>query len=116
MAAKRLSMRKIKEVLRLKAQGLSDRAIGRSPKSPRNTVRRYRQRAEEVGGGWPLSAELTESALEAQLLPPSPPVGRHVRPKPDWSHVHEELRRQGVTLQLLWLEYKAAHPEGYQPR
>ena len=64
--------------------------------------------------GWPLPAELTESALEDRLFPPSPPVGRHVRPEPDWPHVHEELRRRGVTLQLLWLEYKAEHPEGYQ--
>lgn len=107
-------MRTIKEVLRLRAQGLSDRAIGRSLKIPRTTVRRYRQRAEEAGVGLPLPVELTESALEARLFPPSPPVGRHVRPEPDWAHVHQELRRRGVTLQLLWLEYKAQYPEGYQ--
>jgi len=114
VAAKRLSMRTIKEVLRLRAQGLSDRAIGRSLKIPRTTVRRYRQRAEDAGVGWPLPAGLTESALEAQLFPPSPPVGRYVRPEPDLPRVHRELRRRGVTLQLLWLEYKAQHPEGYQ--
>ncbi len=36
------------------------------------------------------------------------------RPVPQWSHVHKELRRKGVTLTLLWHEYKAAHPEGFQ--
>jgi len=107
-------MRKIKEVLRLRAQGLSDRVIGRSLQIPRTTVRRYRQRAEEAGVSWPLAEGLTESALEAQLFPPSPAPGRHVRPEPDWRHVHEELRRPGVTLMLLWLEYKESHPDGYQ--
>ena len=114
MAAKRLSMRKIKEVLRLRAEGLSDRAIARSLAVPRTTVRRYRQRAEAAGVGWPLPEGLTESALEAKLFPPPPPVGRHVRAEPDWKEVHQELRRPGVTLQLLWLEYKTEHPSGFQ--
>jgi len=107
-------MRKIKEVLRLGAQGLSDRAIARSLKIPRTTVRRYRRRAEAAGLEWPLPDGQTESALEAQLFPPPEPVSWHVRPEPDWAHVHRELRRPGVTLQLLWLEYKTVHPEGYQ--
>lgn len=107
-------MRKIKEVLRLRAQGLSDHAIAESLRVPRTTVRRYRRRAEEAGLEWPLPEGLTESALEAQLFPPREPVSRHVRPEPDWAHVHRELRRPGVTLQLLWLEYKTVHLEGYQ--
>lgn len=107
-------MRKIKEVLRLRAQGLSDRAIGRSLNVPRTTVRRYRERAEAAGIEWPLPEGVTESTLEAQLFPPTPPVGQHERPDPDWLHVHRELKRRGVTLQLLWHEYKAVHPDGYQ--
>lgn len=114
MAAKRLSMRKIKEVLRLRAQGLSDRAIAQSLKLPRTTVRRYRQRAEAADIGWPLPEGLTDSALEDRLFPPPGPVGRHRRAEPDWAHIHTELRRPGVTLQLLWLEYKEAHPDGFQ--
>lgn len=115
MPAKRLSMRKIREVLRLRAQGLSNREIARAVGGGRTTVGRIRQRAEEVGLHWPLPEELTESALEALLFPPPPPPpGIHPRPIPDWSQVHRELRRQGVTLQLLWLEYKAVHPDGYR--
>ena len=57
---------------------------------------------------------LDDTALEAALFPP-PPQSRVRRPEPDWGDVHRELQRhKGVTLQLLWLEYRAAHPNGYQ--
>jgi len=114
MPAKRLSMRKIKEVLRLRAQGRSDREIARSVKIARTTVRRIRRRAEAAGLGWPLPDDLTESALDALLYPPHPPPGIYPRPLPDWKYIHGELRRKGVTLQLLWLEYKEAHSDGFQ--
>ena len=114
MAAERLSMRKIKEVLRLKALGQSPGAIAKSLQIGQNTVRRYVGRAEEAGLGWPLPPELGDAALEALLFPPPPAAGT-ARPAPDWAEVQRELRRKGVTLQLLWLEYKAVHSEaGYQ--
>ncbi len=110
MAARRLSMRKIKEVLRLAALGQSPGAIGKSLRIGQNTARRYVRRAEEVGLVWPLPAELGDEALEA-LLFPAPPAAGTVRPVPDWAEVQRELRRKGVTLQLLWLEYKAVEPD-----
>ncbi len=114
MPAKRLSMRKIREVLRLKAQGLSDREVARSVKAARATVRRIRLRAEAAELDWPLADDPTESALDALLFPPHPPPGAHQRPVPDWKYNYAELSRKGVTLQLLWLEYKEAHPDGFQ--
>jgi len=33
--------------------------------------------------------------------------------EPEWTHVHHELRRPGVTLMLLWEEYRQATPDGY---
>ena len=114
MPAERLSMRKIREVLRLRAQGLSDRKIARSVNVSRTAVRRMRERAEEAGVGWPLPEELADSALEALLYPPIPHPSIQPRAVPQWSYIHQELRRPAVTLQLLWLEYKATHPEGYQ--
>jgi len=114
MAAERLSMRKIKGVLRLKALGQSPKVIAQSLGVGQNTVRRYLRRAAEAGLSWPLPPELGDAALEARLFPP-PPTAGVARPVPDWAEVQRELRRKGVTLQLLWLEYKAAHPEtGYQ--
>ncbi len=72
MPAERLSMRKIREVLRLRAQGWSDRKIARSVNVNRTAVRRMRERAEEAGVSWPLPEALADSALEALLYPPIP--------------------------------------------
>lgn len=115
MPAKRVSMRNVKEILRLRFDGgLSHRAIGRSVGISASTVGDLLSRAHAAGVVWPLPPELDEAALEARLYPPDPSGARVLVP-PDWSYVHRELRRKGVTLMLLWQEYKAAHPEdGYQ--
>ena len=111
MAAERLSMRKIREVLRLASLGQSPGSIAGSLRIGSNTARRYVRRAEEAGLGWPLPADLGDEALEALLFPPGPAAGT-VRRVPEWAEVQRELRRKGVTLQLLWLEYRAVDPEG----
>jgi len=116
MPAKRLSMRKIKEILRLKwVKGLSNRQIARTCGIARPTVAEYLRRATEAGLSWPLPAGLDESALEQQLFPPPPKLPAADRGVPNWSVVHRELRsKKGVTVFLLWQEYREAHPEGYQ--
>jgi transposase len=113
---KRLSMRKIKEVLRLSHDcQLKHRAVARSCGIARSTVAEYLRRAGEAGLGWPLPEDLDEGRLEALLFPPPPAVPAQERPQPDWQRLHLELKRQkGVTLFLLWQEYKAAHATGYQ--
>ncbi|MGB5568174.1 MAG: IS21 family transposase, partial [Sedimenticolaceae bacterium] len=108
-------MRKIQEVLRLKwSQGLSNRQIAKACGIARPTVGEYLRRAAEAGLAWPLPAGLDEANLERQLFPPPPSLPAQVRGEPDWSLVHQELRRKGVTLFLLWQEYRETHPEGYQ--
>jgi transposase len=106
-------MRKIREVFRLKAQGLSARQIAASVGTARSTVAECLRRAEAVGLSWPLPAELTDAALEERLYP-ALPRSRIQAPPPDWALVHTELRRPGVTLQLLWEEYQSVHPDGYR--
>jgi transposase len=108
-------MRKVKEVLRLKwGCGLSHRQIAKSCGIARPTVAEYIRRAEDTGLSWPLPEELDEAALERLLFPLPQSMSKEVRPAPDWSEVHRQLKRKGVTLALLWQEYKAATPEGYQ--
>ena len=103
MPAKRLSMRKMKEVLRLCwGQGLSKRQMARSCGISRPAVDGYLRRAEATGLSWPLPAELDDEALERLLFPLSPTLPDTARAVPDWSAVHRELKRPGVTLQLLW--------------
>jgi transposase len=108
-------MRKIKEVLRLKWEGgLSNRAIAVSCGVGVTTVREYLVRAARAGLSWPLSEDVEEQALEALLFKTPLSAPARQRPLPDWERIHQELKRKGVTLQLLWQEYKQEHPDGYQ--
>ena len=107
MPGERVSMRKIREVLRLRfAQGLSQRAIGTSLRLSTGAVNACLNRARRVGLGWPLREGLDDDQLEALLYPPPPGVASEQRPIPDWAVVHRELRRPNVTLSLLWEEYR----------
>ena len=113
MPQERLSMRNIRDVLRLSAGGLSKRKIaaslGVSPTAAGDCIRRARQ----AGLVWPLPEEFDDTGLETRLYPPPPRRAKDRRPQPDWPAMHRELRRKGVTLQLLWEEHRAACPEGY---
>jgi transposase len=108
-------MRQVTEVLRLKwGCGLSDRKIARSLQISRPTVAEYVRRAQAAGLSWPLPDGLDEAALERRLFATTHHLPMAGRPLPDWATVHQERKRKGVTLFLLWQEYKAATPEGLQ--
>lgn len=110
MAGERLLMRKLREILRLKWEcRLTQREIARAAGVGTGTVSEYLKRAHAAGLSWPLPDEWDDAVLSARLYPPAP--GAEVaREPPDWSWVHQELRRKHVTLQLVWGEYAAAHP------
>ena len=108
-----LSMRKLAEVLRLSLeQKLSVRKIARSCCLPRSTVSDYLVRARVAGLGWPLPEGLDEERLKARLFPVEEDPGAP-RPSLDMVYIHNELRSQHVTLQLLWEDYRGHTPEGY---
>jgi transposase len=108
-------MRKIKEVLRLKwASGISNRKIAATCGIGRPTVGEYLRRASEAGLNWPLPADLDEARLEQLLFPPPPDLPAQERGIPDWAHINTELKHKGVTLFLLWQEYRQSHTDGYQ--
>ena len=107
-------MRKIEEVLRLHHAGRrSNREIAQAVRVSPTTVADYLRRARQAGLTWPLADSLTERAVEAALFPPAA-ASRVQRPEPDWAAVHRQLGRSGVTLELLWQEYRERHPDGYQ--
>jgi transposase len=107
-------MRKIEEILRLKFEvGLSHRAIAQSCRVSASTVSAYVAYAKGAGVSWPLPEGMTAEELEEKLSPGKGSAGQRKLEPPDWRDVHKELKRKGVTLSLLWVEYKQAQPEGY---
>lgn len=105
-------MRKIREILRLSAAGRSQREIAVSVGLGRSTVGDCLTRARRAGIN--ATSELADAALERSLYPPPPALPAQSRGWPDFAAVHRELRKKSVTLFLLWEEYKAAHPDGFQ--
>ena len=104
-------MRKVREILRLRyACELSERQIAQSCNLSEGSVSNYLRRAEAAGLSWPLSGEWDDAVVEAKLFSSK---GEGTRPEPDWEYIHKEKGRKGVTLLLLWQEYKVQHPGGY---
>ena len=114
----RISMRKIREVLRLKfEQNLTNRQISKSCNISRPCVAQYLAKAAAVGIAWPLPEGQDDASLEQLLFPMAVcrPVGSAKNhPEPDMLYIHKELRNKHVTLQLLWHEYKDTNPDGLQ--
>ena len=112
---KEVTLQKLREILRLGLQHqLGYREISRSCCVSHVTARAYLKHVQDAGLAWDDVAALDETKLRelvqgAHILDPKQP-----RPQPDWQYIHKELQRKGVTLQLLWEEYKAEHPDGYQ--
>ncbi|HTI80938.1 MAG TPA: IS21 family transposase [Acetobacteraceae bacterium] len=108
-------MRQVREVLRLHhVFGQSGHRIAAAVGISRYTVAEYLRRAAVVGITWPVPPEFDDAALECKLFTPSGAIrAETVRPQPDWGRLHAELRRPGVTLLLLWEEYRSGQPDGY---
>jgi transposase len=110
-----MPMRQVREVLRLTAAGVSGHEIARRLGVAPSTVRLTLQRLAIARLGWPLPAEMTDAALEAQLFTAAGTRQGHRRhPEPDWPRIHHELKRKHVTLAMLWEEYVEQHPDGYR--
>ena len=92
---KRLSMRKIREALRLSFEGLSTREMALGLAIGRTTLREYLGRARDAGLSWPLPDALSDADLEHVLFPRRSADSSQPIPQPDWTYVHAELRRKG---------------------
>ncbi|MBO0860625.1 MAG: IS21 family transposase [Chloracidobacterium sp.] len=105
MSALPISMRKFNDVLRLKYEaGLSQRQIASALHLSLGVVNKYLNAAQSAGITWPLPDSLTESQLRRKLFPPESP-SEPIYAQPDFAAIHQELKRKGVTRQLLWEEY-----------
>jgi transposase len=116
MPAERMSMRQVREVLRLRfVGGVPTREIARRIGVAASTVRATIERFQAAGLSWPLPEEMTDAALEAKLFAAAGTKQGHRRHvEPDWASIHRELKRKHVTLSILWDEYIERHPDGYR--
>ena len=113
MPRPRSAMRRVREVLRLRvALGDNVSAIAASARLARSSVRKYLTRAKEAGIDAVAAEGMTDDALEAALFPAK--RGPDARVVPNWAAIDEDLRRhRHLTLQLVWMEYKADYPDGF---
>lgn len=115
MTQERLSMSDIREILRLKfTTSLKHREIGDSCGKSASTVAECVARFKAAGLSWPLPEEMDDTTLQRRLYRSGSDLMPSDRAIPDWAWVHRELRRKGVTLLLLWQEYRQEHPDGFQ--
>ncbi len=107
-------MRQIRETLRLHLHaGLSYNEVGRALKISKSTVGKYVSLARVAGVDWELAQTLSDPELEAKLYRPA--LARSsFQCAPDFGAVHQELKRPGVTLMLLWEEYASSNPLAYK--
>lgn len=115
----KISMLKVREILRLKYEhGLSARQIGLSCNVGRQTVSNYLMLARTSGINWAEDKNISDTELESKIYKSRKKEFENTGKDkiiPDFGYIHEELKKKGVTLLLLWSEYKQEHPEkGYQ--
>ena len=111
MGKKRLTVLKIREILRLHFDaGLSNRQIEECLRISKTTVQRCLERLSRAGLSWPLPVELDDATLRQRLYPELPI--QEGWPQPDWEMIHKEMSRKHVTTQLLWEEYRDTVAEG----
>lgn len=114
MTTKRVTMQKLKDVLRLRyGAELSIRQIAASLQLSTGVVSKYVSRAQAAGLGWPLPEDVSEAELARRLQPARSASVGQASAEPDFTAIREELGNKGMTLQLLWEEYAEAHPDDH---
>ena len=114
-ARRELTMRQLRQMLRLHHDGVSAREIGRTLGVARSTIQDNLKRAAASGLTWPLPPELSDDELEQRLFAHTAiKPGQRRRLEPDWAALARELKRKHVTLSILWDEYIDQHPDGYR--
>jgi len=107
-------MRQLRYLLRLHHDGVSAREIGRRLGVARSTVQDNLKRATAADLAWPLPEDLSDDFLERRLFGNAGTTpGQRRRAEPDWADMARELKRPGVTMMILWEEYREVHPAGY---
>jgi len=111
MATKRLSMRQLREILRLRLHAkLSMRQIRDSLKLSLGAIQKAVSQAEALGLHWEIIEQLDDQQLAIKIYPQADTSISRKNQLPDWIEVYQELKRKGMTKQLLWEEYTQQYP------
>ncbi|MBE7417373.1 MAG: IS21 family transposase [Ideonella sp.] len=114
MPTNRITMRQIRQALRLHLEaGLSYAQVARAVGIGKGTVGKFMLLARAAGVDWTVAQTLSDEQLEALLYRPAVPRSSR-QLEPDYAWVHQELKRPGVTLQLLWEEYQRGAEQAYK--
>ena len=108
MSQGKVSMHNIREVIRLTANGLSQRQIGRALDLSNGVIAKYQSAARRAGLEWPLPPEMDDQSLGSLLNRSDSDGGDSIRAEADFAYIHGQLKRKGITRQLLWEEYCSA--------
>ena len=111
MPAQRITVRKIREILRLHLEsGLSIRQISASTKTSTGAIQKLLKQAGELNLTWPLPTDLDDTQLAIKFYPKAVSSSSRRFTVPDWTEVHQELKRKAMTKRLLWEEYCQRYP------
>jgi transposase len=114
MPNNRIKMRQIRQALRLHLEaGLSYAQVARAVGVGKGTIGKFVLLARAAGVDWAVAQTLTDEELEARLYRPAVPRSS-CQLEPDYALIHQELKRPGVTLQLLWEEYQRGAEQAYK--
>lgn len=112
MARRRQSLRKIKEILRLHESGIEKTKIAVITSLTRKTVREYLNRADNANLKYQDINNLSSKEIYAKLFSLNSEQTQHKKTQPDWSWIHQEMKKKNVTLTLLWEEFIQENPRG----
>ena len=114
MAGTTIIMSKLKQIIRLRKNGLSLSATSEAAGLARNTVKKYLRLIEVKGLSQDALLEMDDAILDALLTDPEP----EDKARADslavlFPYIEKELLRTGVNRWVLWGEYRVLHPDGY---
>lgn len=111
MATKRIPMRQLREILRLRLHAkLSMRQIRDSLRLSLGAIQKAVSKAEALELNWEAIEKLDDSHLAAKIYPQADTAKSSHKELPDWVEIYRELKRKGMTKQLLWEEYTQQYP------
>ncbi|MGZ3852546.1 MAG: IS21 family transposase, partial [Flavisolibacter sp.] len=107
-------MSKLKQIIRLRSDGVPLQTIAKAVDTSRNTIKKYLRLIEVKGLDTAHLLQMEDHQIEALLADPDPQDEQRLAVlSAMFPYMEKELQRTGVTRWVLWGEYKALYPDGF---